>query len=163
MAICITDLVTFRNNNLDKKIGSTFSCWDLLHAGHNIFLKDCKSKCDILCVGLQTDPTIDRKDKNKPIQSMEERIIQITSCRYVDYYFIYSSESTLYTSLVDLKPDVRFLGNDYVGKKFTGDNLNITIYYHPRSDHTYSTTNLRKTIYERELEKNNKMSSKMDS
>lgn len=153
MAIFITDLEKFKLEHLDKKIGCTFSCWDLLHAGHNIFLEDCKNNCDILCVGLQTDPTIDRPEKNKPIQSLEEREIQVKSCRYVDYYFIYSTEETLYNSIVNLKPNIRFLGNDYVGKKYTGDDLNVQIHYHPRSDHNYSTTNLRKNIYNRELEK----------
>ena len=153
MAIFITDLVKFRQENINKLIGCTFSCWDLLHAGHNIFLEDSKNRCEILCVGLQTDPTIDRPEKNKPIQSLEERTIQIISCRYVDYFFIYSSEETLYNSIVDLKPDIRFLGNDYVGKNYTGEDLNINIYYHPRSNHTYSTTNLRNTIYKREVEK----------
>lgn len=153
MAILITDINQFRNNNLDKKIGTTFSCWDLLHAGHNIFLVDSKRQCDILCVGLQTDPTIDRPEKNKPIQSLEEREIQIKSCRYVDYYFIYSTEKSLYESLLQLKPNVRFLGDDYLGKKFTGDDLPIQIVFHPRSAHTYSTTNLRKEIYMRELVK----------
>ena len=152
----IASLEQFRKDNSDKKIGVTFSCWDLLHAGHNIFLDDSKNQCDILCVGLQTDPTLDRPEKNKPIQSLEERTIQIRSCRYVDYYFIYSTEKSLYDSIVELKPDVRFLGDDYVGKRFTGDDLGITIVYHPRSNHTYSTTNLRKTIYNRELEKLNR-------
>jgi glycerol-3-phosphate cytidylyltransferase len=156
MATFITDLEKFRLENSDKKIGCTFSCWDLLHAGHNIFLEDCKNNCEILCVGLQTDPTIDRPEKNKPIQSLEEREIQVKSCRYVDYYFIYSTEETLYNSVVNLKPDIRFLGNDYVGKKYTGDDLNVPIHYHPRSYHNYSTTNLRKNIYNRELEKNKK-------
>jgi glycerol-3-phosphate cytidylyltransferase len=131
----------------------TFSCWDLLHAGHNIFLEDCKSQCDILCVGLQTDPTIDRPEKNKPIQSLEEREIQIKGCRYVDYYFIYSTEKSLLDSLTSLQPNVRFLGDDYVGKKFTGDHLPISIIYHKRSSHNYSTTQLRQTIHHREVEK----------
>jgi glycerol-3-phosphate cytidylyltransferase len=149
----ITSLVELRQKYPDSKIGVTFSCWDLLHAGHNLFLEDSKNQCDILCVGLQTDPTLDRPEKNKPIQSLEERTIQIRSCRYVDYYFVYSTEKSLYDSIVELKPDVRFLGDDYVGKKFTGDNLGIKIVFHPRSNHTYSTTNLRKTIYNRELNK----------
>ncbi len=153
MATFITDLEKFRLENSNKKIGCTFSCWDLLHAGHNIFLEDCKNNCEVLCVGLQTDPTIDRPEKNKPIQSLEEREIQVKSCRYVDYYFIYSTEETLYNSVVNLKPNIRFLGNDYVGKKYTGDDLNVPIHYHPRSDHNYSTTNLRKNIYNREVEK----------
>ena len=149
----ITSLVELRQKYLDSKIGVTFSCWDLLHAGHNLFLEDSKNQCDILCIGLQTDPTLDRPEKNKPIQSLEERTIQIRSCRYVDYYFVYSTEKSLYDSIVELKPDVRFLGDDYIGKKFTGDNLDIKIIFHPRSNHTYSTTNLRKTIYNRELNK----------
>lgn len=73
------------------------------------------------------------------------------SSRYVDYYFIYDTEDSLYNSLLLLKPNIRFLGDDYVGKKFTGSELPIEIAFHPRSNHTYSTTNLRKLIYEREL------------
>ena len=153
MALLIGDLTKFRNEHVDLKIGCTFSCWDLLHAGHNLFLKDCKERCDILCVGLQTDPTIDRPEKNKPIQSLEEREIQIQSCRYVDYYFIYSTEASLYNSILELKPNIRFLGNDYVGKRYTGDDLNIPIYYHTRTSHMFSTSNLRKIIFNRELEK----------
>ncbi len=149
----ISNLEEFRNNNSHINIGVTFSCWDLLHAGHNLFLEDCKKQCEILCVGLQTDPTIDRPEKNKPIQSLEEREIQIKSCRYVDYYFIYSTEESLIEVLKSLKPNVRFLGDDYVGKRFTGDNLGIPIIYHTRSSHNYSTSQLRNIIYKREAEK----------
>jgi glycerol-3-phosphate cytidylyltransferase len=151
--IAINDLSAFRNTNIDKKIGVTFSCWDLLHAGHQLFLCDSKNNCDILCVGLQTDPTIDRPEKNKPIQSLEEREIQLKSSRYVDYYFIYDTEQSLYNSLVALQPNVRFLGDDYVGKKFTGSDLSLDIFFHSRSMHTYSTTNLRNLIYKREVSK----------
>ena len=143
--------VEFRETNANKTIGVTFSCWDLLHAGHSLFLKDCKSKCDILCVGLQTDPTIDRPSKNKPIQTLEERIIQVESCKYIDFFFIYDTEQSLYKSLLNLKPNMRFLGDDYINKKFTGDDLDIPIIFHPRSTHTYSTSNLRKIIFEREI------------
>ena len=151
MAQFINDLAKFRDTNLNTIIGTTFSCWDLLHAGHNLFLEDSKKNCDILCVGLQTDPTIDRPEKNKPIQSLAEREIQIKSCRYVDYYFIYDTEESLYNSIKSLQPNIRFLGDEYVGKKFTGDNFtNIKIYYHPRTAHNYSTTSLRNIIYEAE-------------
>ena len=75
------------------------------------------------------------------------------SSRYVDYYFIYDTEQSLYNSLLSLDPNVRFLGDDYVGKKFTGSDLPVEIFFHPRSMHTYSTTNLRNIIYERELNK----------
>ena len=156
MAQKIINLEEFKKNNADKIIGSTFSCWDLLHAGHNLFLEDCKKQCDILCVGLQTDPTIDRPEKNKPIQTLEEREIQVRSCRYIDYYFIYDTEQSLYDSIKKLSPNIRFLGDDYLGKKFTGDDLPVEIRYHQRSAHTYSTTNLRKIISEREILKNKK-------
>jgi glycerol-3-phosphate cytidylyltransferase len=151
--ININDLSDFRNTNINKKIGVTFSCWDLLHAGHQLFLSDSNANCDILCVGLQTDPTIDRPEKNKPIQSLEEREIQVKSSRYIDYYFIYDTEQSLLNTLLLLNPNIRFLGDDYVGKKFTGSDLPIEIFYHPRSNHTYSTTNLRNLIYVRELSK----------
>jgi glycerol-3-phosphate cytidylyltransferase len=155
--IDLKDLVLFRNNHPSKDIGVTFSCWDLLHAGHQLFLADSKDNCSILCVGLQTDPTLDRPEKNKPIQSLAEREIQLKSSRYIDYYFIYDTEQSLYNSLLDLQPDIRFLGDDYVGKEFTGSALPIQIFYHPRSTHTYSTSNLRKTIYEQELQKHIKV------
>uniref|UniRef100_A0A6C0IHF2 Cytidyltransferase-like domain-containing protein n=1 Tax=viral metagenome TaxID=1070528 RepID=A0A6C0IHF2_9ZZZZ len=153
--ISINELSTFRNININKSIGVTFSCWDLLHAGHQLFLSDSKDNCDILCVGLQTDPTLDRPEKNYPIQSLEEREIQLKSSRYVDYYFVYDTEQSLYDILLALDPNIRFLGDDYVGKKFTGSDLPIEIFFHPRSNHTYSTTNLRKIIYLKELAKLN--------
>ena len=156
--IDINDLSTFRNFNMDENIGVTFSCWDLLHAGHQLFLADSKRNCDILCVGLQTDPTLDRPEKNTPIQTLSEREIHIKSSRYVDYYFIYDTEQSLYNSLLALDPNVRFLGDDYTGKSFTGCELAIPIVYHPRSKHNFSTTNLRKTIYEREVAKRNLLS-----
>ena len=134
---------------LERKIGFTCSCFDLLHAGHILMLQDAKRQCDKLIVGLQTDPTIDRPDtKNKPIQSLEERQIQLEAVRYVDEVFIYDTEEELYKKLLDINPDVRILGSDYIGKSFTGDDLGIEIYYHERK-HNYSTTNLRgKTVSE---------------
>jgi len=127
-------------------IGFTCSCFDLLHAGHISMLQDAKRHCDRLIVGLQTDPTTDRSDtKNKPIQSLEERRIQLEAVKYVDEIFTYDTEEELYKKLLDIKPDVRILGSDYIGKPFTGDDLDIKIYYHDRS-HNYSSTNLRQDI-----------------
>jgi len=146
-------LSQFRNANSERKIGVTFSCWDLLHAGHHLFLTDSRNNCDILCVGLQTDPTIDRPEKNKPIQTLEEREIQLKNCRAVDYYFVYDTEEALFKTLLTLDPTIRFLGDDYVGKKFTGCELPIEIFYHPRSTHSFSSTALRKRIYNAELNK----------
>ena len=130
-------------------IGFTCSCFDLLHAGHIIMLQYAKRRCDKLIVGLQTDPTIDRPNiKNKPIQSLEERRIQLEAVKYVSEVFIYDTEEELYKKLLDIKPDVRILGSDYIGKSFTGDDLDIKIYYHERN-HNYSTTNLREKIENR--------------
>ena len=134
------------NGCIVSTIGFTCSCFDLLHAGHILMLQDAKRQCDKLIVGLQTDPTIDRSDtKNKPIQSLEERQIQLEAVKYVDEIFTYDTEEELYKKLLDINPDVRILGSDYIGKSFTGDDLDIEIYYHERN-HNYSTTNLRKKI-----------------
>ena len=144
------------------KVGFTCSSFDLLHAGHYLMLKDAKAQCDYLIVGLQTDPTLDlayrmktdNKQKNTPIQSYEERKIQIEGCRYVDEVVEYSTEDTLYELLKKINPDVRVLGSDWKGKEFTGHDLNIPIHWHNR-DHDFSTSNLRKRVYEGELKKRN--------
>ena len=147
-----------------KKIGITFSTFDLLHPGHIIMLKDCKRVCDYLIVGIQSDPTIDRKEesdeysiisgkpKNSPIQTLEERLIMIKSIKFIDEVFIYNTEKDLYDWLKNNKWDIRILGSDYEGEDFTGKDLNIPIYYHKR-DHNWSTTSLREKVYEAELQK----------
>ena len=127
------------------KIGFTCSCFDLLHAGHIIMLKDAKAQCDKLIVGLQTDPTVNRPEKNKPIQSYEERYIQLEAVKYVDEIVKYETEDDLIKLLFDLNPDVRILGSDWENKPFTGYTLHIPIYFHKR-DHDYSTSNLREKI-----------------
>ena len=130
------------------KIGFTCSCFDLLHAGHILMLKDAKKQCDKLIVGLQTDPTLDRPEKNKPIQSLEERRIQLEAVKYVDEIREYSTEAELRDMLVDVWPDVRILGADYITiDNFTGCQYDIPIYYHER-DHDYSSSNLRKKLLE---------------
>ena len=137
------------------KKGFTCSCFDLLHAGHVKMLQDARNQCDYLIVGLQTDPTIDRPDtKNKPIQTLEERQIMLSAVRFIDEIMIYDTEDDLYSYLKHNKPDVRILGSDYdiPDKRFTGDNLDIDIYYH-RRDHDWSTTNLRKRITQEENKK----------
>ena len=143
---CVDRRKTDRRKN-KKIVGFTCSCFDLLHAGHLIMLKDAKSQCDKLIVGLQTNPSIDRKDKNKPIQTLEERKIQLEAVKYIDEIIIYETENDLHKLLFDLDPDVRILGSDWKGKSFTGYNLPINIYFHERN-HNYSTTNLRNKIYE---------------
>tara|TARA_R100000234_G_C4951550_1_gene157566 strand:- start:337 stop:873 length:537 start_codon:yes stop_codon:yes gene_type:complete len=136
----------FEKGYIRKTIGFTCSCFDLLHAGHLIMLEDAKKRCDKLIVGLQTDPSIDRNDKNKPIQSLEERKIQLEAVKYVDEIFVYETENDLRKLLFNLDPDIRILGSDWKGKPFTGYNLPIKIYFHERK-HNYATSKLRKKIY----------------
>ena len=147
MANILEQITKIKEKYNGKKIGFTCSCFDLLHAGHMLMLKDAKQQCDILIIGLQTDPTLDRVEKNKPIQQYEERKIVVEGNKYIDEIISYSRESELYEILRILEPNVRILGSDYIGKSFTGDDLNINIYWHTR-DHNWSTSNLRKRIYE---------------
>ena len=134
------------------KKGFTCSCFDLMHPGHIKMLQDARNQCDYLIVGLQEDPTIDRPDtKNKPIQTMEERYIMLCAVRFVDEVVLYKTEDDLYKYLKENKPDIRILGSDYdiPDKKFTGDDLDIDIYYHKR-DHNWSSTEMRQRIIKSE-------------
>ena len=131
------------------KIGITFGCMDLLHAGHVAMLAEAKQECDYLIVGLQNDPSVDRPEKNKPIQSIFERQLQITACRFVDEVVVYNTEADVLDILKTLPIDVRIIGSDYIEKDFTGkqycvDN-NIEIVYNNR-DHSFSTSSLRDRV-----------------
>jgi glycerol-3-phosphate cytidylyltransferase len=128
-----------------KIIGFVASCFDLLHAGHCLYLEEAKSVCDYLVAGLQEDPTIDRSNKNKPIQSLEERLIQLRSVKYVDEIHIYKTERDLEQVLEKVKPDIRILGSDAKDKPITGEQFCKQIFYHDRN-HTWSSTNIRNTI-----------------
>jgi glycerol-3-phosphate cytidylyltransferase len=127
------------------KKGFVASSFDLIHPGYILMFQDAKTVCDYLICGLHTDPTIDRPTKNKPIQSLEERKIVLQAIRYVDEIVLYNTESELYELLKTIKPDVRILGTDYAGKRFTGDDLGINIHWHKRN-HDWSTTNLKRRI-----------------
>lgn len=138
-----------------KKIGITFSTFDLLHAGHIAMLSEAKNHCDYLIAGLQTDPTIDRPDtKNKPIQSVVERQIQLAACRYVDEVVVYQTEQDLIDLLLILPVDVRILGIEYEGKHFTGDEecyaRGIELVFNSR-DHSFSSSSLRKRVAEAQI------------
>lgn len=140
-----------------KRIGITFSTFDLLHAGHIAMLSEAKNHCDYLICGLQTDPTIDRPDtKNKPIQSIVERQIQLAACRYVDEVVVYSTEQDLVDLLLILPVDVRILGVEYAEKEFSGKSecelRGIDIVYNGR-DHSFSSSSLRKRVYDSESSK----------
>jgi len=152
MFVNLNKIKELKTKYKNKKIGFTCSCFDLLHCGHCIMLEDCKTQCDILIIGLQTDPTIDRKDKNKPIQEYEERKIMIESIKYVDDIIEYNTEAELLEILKELQPDVRIIGTDWKGKKYTGCELPINMYWHKRN-HEWSTSNLRRRVFKGELSK----------
>jgi glycerol-3-phosphate cytidylyltransferase len=129
-----------------EKVGIVASCFDLFHSGHVLMLMEAKENCDRLVVALQSDPTIDRPEKNKPIQGMYERFIQVDSCKYVDQVIPYDTEADLYNLLASLDWDVRFLGMDYWDRDdFTGSDLDIPIHYCSRR-HNYSSSALRTRI-----------------
>ena len=134
----------------NKRVGFTASAFDLFHAGHVLMLKDAKSHCDHLIVGLQTDPTIDRPTtKNKPVQSVFERYVQLAACKYVDEIIPYATEEELLDILKSYKIDVRIIGEEYKDKQFTGrtecEALGIELLYNKRN-HSFSTTELRQRI-----------------
>ena len=126
--------------------GFTCSCFDLLHAGHITMLEEAKEHCDYLIVGLQTDPTIDRQEKNAPIQSITERYIQLEALKVVDRIIPYSTEDELIQLLKLINPDVRFIGEEYRDKAFTGKDI-IPIHYNSRK-HSMSTSDLRRRVSE---------------
>ena len=141
---------------LVKTIGITFSTFDLLHAGHIRMLEEAKHSCDYLIVGLQTDPTIDRPDKNKPVQTVVERYIQLRGCRYVDEIIPYATEQDLEDILRAYEIDVRILGDEYENKNFTGraycEQKKIRLIFNSRN-HRFSSSGLRREVYETECGK----------
>ena len=140
-----------------KKIGITFSTFDLLHAGHIAMLAEAKNHCDYLICGLQTDPTINRPDtKNVPVQSIVERQLTLGACRYVDEIVVYSTEQDLIDLILTLPIDVRILGVEYEDTNFTGRNegtgRGIQHVFNKR-DHSFSSSSLRKRVAELERDK----------
>ena len=125
-------------------IGFTCGAFDLLHAGHIVMLEEAKSNCDYLIVGLQTDPSIDRKEKNKPIQSVYERYVQLNAVEYVDEIIPYDTEQSLLDLLQSQNIDIRFVGEEYRDSEFTGRDL-IELFYTSRR-HSFSSSNLRERI-----------------
>jgi len=134
------------------RIGITCGCFDLLHAGHATMLAEAKQHCDYLIVALQDDPSVDREEKNKPIQSIFERQLQLSAVRFVDDIVIYNTERDLLDVLKSLPIDVRIIGSDYIDKEFTGKQYSvdneIDIVYNSR-DHSFSTSDLRKRVQSR--------------
>lgn len=139
-----------------KIIGITCSTFDLLHTGHVIMLEECKKYCDYLICALQVDPTLDRPEKNKPIQSIVERYLQLEAVKHVDKIIPYSTEEDLKTIFMSLDLNVRIIGEEYKDQEFTAKNIcqkrGIKLIYNKR-EHDFSTTSLRKRIYEQESTK----------
>jgi glycerol-3-phosphate cytidylyltransferase len=131
------------------KTGFTCSAFDLLHAGHVAMLREAKSQCDYLICGLQTDPSVDRPSKNKPVQTIVERYVQLAAVRYVDEIVPYATEADLEDILSMYPVDVRILGEEYKDKDFTGRDIckkrGIDLYFN-RREHRFSTSDLRKRI-----------------
>lgn len=131
------------------KYGFTCSSFDLLHAGHIQMLREAKEKCDYLIVGLQTDPTIDRPSKNKPIQTVVERYTQLKAVGYVDEIIPYATEQDLEDILSMYHIDIRILGVEYKDTNFTGKDIcekrDIKLYFNERS-HRFSSSDLRKRV-----------------
>ncbi len=138
-----------QNHESKGSVGITCGAFDLLHAGHITMLAEAKNKCDYLVVALQSDPTMDRPEKNKPIQSIVERQLQVAAVRYVDDVIIYNTEEELKDIFLSLPIDVRIIGSDYLNKDFTAKDIceerDIRIVYNSR-DHSFSSTSLRNRI-----------------
>ena len=146
------------------RVGFTASAFDLLHAGHVQMLREAKEQCDYLICGLQLDPSLDRRDKNSPVQSIVERYTQLKGVKYVDEIIPYATERDLEDILNLYRIDVRILGEEYREKEFTGRDIckkrGIDLYFNKR-DHRFSSSDLRKRVVESEIDndaanKNNK-------
>ncbi len=138
------------------KVGITFSTFDLLHAGHIQMLREAKEQCDYLICGLQVDPSLDRPEKNSPVQTIVERYTQLNAVQYVDEIIPYASESDVEDVLTMYHIDVRILGEEYRDLDFTGKDIckkrGIQLYFNKR-DHRFSSSDLRKRVTEREVKK----------
>lgn len=137
-----------------SKIVTGFTCgaFDLLHAGHALMLEECKKYCNYLIVGVQSDPSLDRQSKNKPVMSYEERITLVKSNKWVDEVVLYDTEDDLHKVLENLRPSIRILGSDWKEKAYTGHNLPIRVVFVER-DHGYSTSDLRRRVAMAEAQK----------
>ena len=119
--------------------------FDVIHPGYIKTFKECKENCDHFTILLHSDPTIERPNKLKPILSVDERIEVISSIKFIDDVQVYTYEKELIQLIENNKFDIRFLGDDYINKDFTGSNLNIPVHYISRN-HGWSTTKFKNLI-----------------
>jgi glycerol-3-phosphate cytidylyltransferase len=150
-------MLVLPDNMVGKPVGFTCSTFDLLHAGHILMLAECKQVCDYLIVGVQSDPSIDRPGtKNKPVQSIVERYVQLSAVKFVDEIIVYNTEKDLEDMLMFLPISVRIIGEEYKDKEFTGKKIcedrGIKIWYNSRT-HRFSSSELRQRTYQSELDK----------
>ena len=135
------------------KKGITFGAFDLFHAGHVLMLEEAKTVCDHLIVCIQSDPSLDREEKNKPVQSIVEREIQVSGCRHVDEVIIYDSEVDLLNIIDQVDWDVRILGEEYKDKDFTGRDQTLERCYFNKRPHTFSSSELRERVSKEHFKK----------
>ena len=150
-------MLVLPDDMVGKPVGFTCSTFDLLHAGHILMLAECKTVCDYLIVGVQSDPTIDRPGtKNKPVQSVVERYVQLSAVKFIDQIIVYDTEKDLEDLLMFLPITVRIIGEEYKDKDFTGKQIcedrGIKIWYNSRK-HRFSSSELRQRTYQSELQK----------
>ena len=131
------------------KKGITFGAFDLFHAGHVVMLQEAKTVCDYLIVCIQSDPSLDRGDKNVPVQSIVERQIQVAACKYVDEIVVYDTEADVLEILRSIEWDVRILGDEYRDKDFTGREETMDRCYFNTRPHSFSSSELRLRVVEK--------------
>ena len=135
------------------KKGITFGAFDLFHAGHVMMLEEAKTVCDYLIVCIQSDPSLDRKEKNKPVQSIVEREIQVYGCRYTDEVIIYDTEAEVLEILDTVDWDVRIIGEEYRNKDFTGREQTLNKCHFNKRPHNFSSSELRKRVAKEQFKK----------
>jgi len=135
------------------KKGITFGAFDLFHAGHVMMLEEAKTVCDHLIVCIQSDPSLDRKEKNKPVQSIVEREIQVYGCRYTDEVIIYDTEAEVLEILDSVDWDVRIIGEEYRNKDFTGREQTLNKCHFNKRPHNFSSSELRKRVAKEQFKK----------
>ena len=134
---------------MTKKIGITFGAFDLFHAGHILMLQEAQTQCDHLIVCIQTDPSVDRDEKNAPVQSIVERQIQVSACKYADEIIVYDTEDDVLEILKSVEWNVRILGDEYQDKPFTGREESLDKCYFNRRPHSFSSSELRLRVVEK--------------
>ena len=140
-------------NNKKEILGFTAGNFDLLHPGYIITFEEAKRHCDKFIIFLQRDPSLTRFSKYKPVIPLYDRYKALMSIQYIDEVYMYQTEEELYELIKWAKPDIRILGEDYIGKSFTGDDLSPKVIYTTRS-HGWSTTKLKDLITKQTIKQN---------